>query len=245
MGEAMKEHPVTKIVLKLVLIGLVMLVPWLRAARPSQESTEEETRVEAAILAFQEIAGLADEGIPESLLRSAQGVAVLPGVVKAAYGIGGEYGRGVLLVQDKGVWSNPSFIKLAGGSVGWQIGVQKSDLVLVFKTRQSIDNIAEGKITLGADASVAAGPVGRGAQANTDLDLKAEIYAYSKAKGLFVGLSIKGAALQIDEDANRKFYKDRAITARRLFTQLGLEGPPVAVRLRKILAEYVGSEYRI
>jgi lipid-binding SYLF domain-containing protein len=241
----MKEHPMTKAILKLVLISLVTFTPGLGAARPSPEPPEEESRVEAAILTFQEIANLTDQGIPESLLKKAQGIAIIPGVVKAAYGIGGEYGRGVLLVQDKGVWSNPSFITLAGGSLGWQIGVQKSDLVLVFKTRQSIDNIAEGKITLGADASVAAGPVGRGAQASTDIDLKAEIYAYSKAKGLFVGLSIKGAALQIDGDANRRFYRDPAITASRIFTQFGLEGPPVADRLRKMLAQYVGSEYRI
>lgn len=117
--------------------------------------------------------------------------------------------------------------------------------ILVFKTRKSIANIAEGKITLGGDASVAAGPVGRGAQANTDLDMKAEIYAYSKAKGLFIGISVKGAAIQIDADANKKFYKDPEITARRIFTQPGLEGRPVAETLRKILAEYLSPGYRI
>jgi lipid-binding SYLF domain-containing protein len=229
----------------LLLISLVILVPWLRAACSAQDSSDEERRVEEAILVFREIAGLTDEGIPESILSQAHGIAIIPGVVKAAYGIGGEFGRGVLLVKDKGVWSNPSFVKIAGGSVGWQIGIQRSDLVLVFKTRQSIDNISEGKITLGADANVSAGPVGRGAQANTDLDMKAEIYAYSKSKGLFVGISLKGAAIQIDGDANEKFYRDPTITARRIFTQLGLEGPAVADRLRKILAEYLSSGYKI
>jgi len=232
-------------ILGLALISMAMLAPWLQAARPDQESSEEVKRVEEAILVFQEIAKLADEGIPQSILKDAHGIAIIPGVVKAAYGIGGEYGRGVLLVQDKGEWSNPSFITVAGGSVGWQIGIQKSDLVLVFKTRQSINNIAEGKITLGADASVAAGPVGRGAQANTDLELKAEIYSYSKSKGLFAGISLRGAAIQIDADANEKFYRDSDITARRIFTQPGLEGRPVADRLRKILAEYLSPGYRI
>jgi lipid-binding SYLF domain-containing protein len=241
----MNNNPQKNKRLGLVLIGLVAFVPWLRAAQPAQEPSEEVKRVEEAILVFQEIAGLTDEGIPESILRNAHGIAIIPGVVKAAYGVGGEFGRGVLLIQDKGVWSNPSFIKIAGGSVGWQIGIQRSDLVLVFKTRQSIDNISEGKITLGADASVAAGPVGRGAQANTDLDMKAEIYAYSKSKGLFVGISIKGAAIQIDGDANQKFYKDPEITARRIFSGPGLEGRPVADKLRKILAEYLSSGYRI
>jgi lipid-binding SYLF domain-containing protein len=118
-------------------------------------------------------------------------------------------------------------------------------LVLVFKTRQSVDNIADGKITLGADASVAAGPVGRGAQATTDLELKAEIYAYSKAKGLFVGVSIKGAAIQIDSAANKKFYGDTEITARDILRRAGPEGHPIAERLKKLLAESLRSGYRI
>jgi len=231
--------------LGLVMLSGALLVPCLRAALPAQEAGDEERRVEEAILVFQEIAGLTGEGTPESILGKAQGIAIIPGVVKAAYGVGGEFGRGVLLVQEKGVWSNPSFIKLAGGSLGWQIGIQRSDLVLVFKTKKSIDNIAEGKVTLGADASVAAGPVGRGAQANTDLEMKAEIYAYSKAKGLFIGVSIKGAAIQIDADANRKFYDDPGISAHQIFMQFGLEGPPAAVKLRKILADYLASGYRI
>jgi lipid-binding SYLF domain-containing protein len=227
-----------------VLCGMI-LVPCLRAARPAPEASDEEKRVGEAIQVFQEIAGLKDEGIPESILKEAQGIAIIPGIVKAAYGIGGEFGRGVLLVQENGAWSNPSFIKLAGGSLGWQIGIQRSDLILVFKTKKSIDNIAEGKVTLGADASVAAGPVGRGAQAGTDLELKAEIFAYSKAKGLFVGISLKGAALQIDAEANQRFYGSRAITAHELLSQFGPEGPPAAVQLRKILAEFLSSGYRI
>lgn len=241
MNDIFQKKPI----LAIALFTLVVLVPWLRGARPVQESSEEEKRIEEAILVFQEIAFLANEGIPESILKKAHGIAIIPGVVKAAYGIGGEYGRGVLLVQNTGEWSNPSFITLAGGSLGWQIGIQRSDLVLVFKTRKSVDNIAEGRITLGADASVAAGPVGRGAQAGTDLEMKAEIYAYSKAKGLFIGISVKGAAIQIDADANERFYKDPEITARRIFTQPGLEGPPVADRLRKVLDRFLSSGYRI
>ena len=241
----MKNNPLKNRAPGLALLCGLFLVPCLRASLPAQETNEEERRVEDAILVFQEISGLKDEGIPESILAKAQGIAIIPGVVKAAYGIGGEFGRGVLLVQEKGTWSNPSFIKLAGGSLGWQIGIQRSDLILVFKTKKSIDHIAEGKITMGADAGVAAGPVGRGAQANTDLEMKAEIFAYSKAKGLFIGISVKGAAIQIDADANRKLYGDSDITAHQIFTQFGLEGPPAAVKLRKILAEFLSSGYRI
>jgi lipid-binding SYLF domain-containing protein len=241
----MKKTVRQKIVARPVLLLVAVLLIPLRPAHPASPSSEEERRVEEAIRVFREIAELTDEGIPGSVLRKAYGIAIIPGVVKAAYGIGGEYGRGVLLIQDRGAWSNPSFVILAGGSLGWQIGIQRSDLVLVFKTRQSIDNIAAGKITLGADASVAAGPVGRGAQATTDLELKAEIYAYSKAKGLFVGISIKGAAIQIDAAANGKFYGDSEITARDIFRRPDLEGPPVAERLKKLLAEFLRSGYRI
>jgi lipid-binding SYLF domain-containing protein len=227
-----------------VLLAAVFVVP-LQEVRPASPSTEEVGRVEEAIRVFREIAELTEERIPESILRKAQGIAIIPGVVKAAYGIGGEYGRGVLLIQDGGVWSNPSFIILAGGSLGWQIGIQKSDLILVFKTRQSIENIASGKITLGADASVAAGPVGRGAQATTDLELKAEIFAYSKAKGLFVGISIKGAAIQIDAASNGRFYGDPEITARDIFRRPDIGGHPIAERLKKLLAENLRAGYRI
>ncbi len=227
-----------------VLLAAVLVVP-PQAAPSALPSAEEEGRVEEAIRVFREISELTDEGIPGSILRKAFGIAIIPGVVKAAYGIGGEYGRGVLLIQDDGAWSNPSFVTFAGGSLGWQIGIQKSDLILVFQTRQSIDNIAAGKITLGADASIAAGPVGRGAQATTDLELKAEIYAYSKAKGLFVGISLKGAAIQIDAAANGRFYADPEITARDIFRRSDLEAPRVAERLRRLLAEFLRSGYRI
>jgi lipid-binding SYLF domain-containing protein len=239
-----KTHCHIRIFLVVFVIAAVFLTP-LRAAQSASDSAEEAQRVEEAIRVFREIAELTDEGIPGSIFRKAFGIAIIPGVVKAAYGIGGEYGRGVLLIQDDGAWSNPSFITLAGGSLGWQIGIQKSDLILVFQTRQSIDNIAAGKITLGADASVAAGPVGRGAQATTDLELKAEIFAYSKAKGLFVGISLKGAAIQIDAAANGRFYGDPEITARDIFRRPDLEAPRVAGSLKKLLAEFLRSGYRI
>jgi lipid-binding SYLF domain-containing protein len=227
-----------------LLLAAVLVVP-LQAAQSGPPSTEEEGRVEESIRVFREIAELTEEGIPGSILRTAHGIAIIPGVVKAAYGIGGEYGRGVLLIQESGAWSNPSFVTLAGGSLGWQIGIQKSDLVLVFKTEQSIDNIAEGKITLGADASIAAGPVGRGAQATTDLELKAEIYAYSKAKGLFVGISLKGAAIQIDGQSNRDYYENADISAREIFRDFDLRAPRSAKKLRQILSRFIRREIRL
>ena len=213
----------------------------LRAAPAARETAEEEERVIEAIRVFREIAGLRDEGIPASILKKVQGIAIIPGVIKAAYGIGGEYGKGVLLIKERGSWSDPSFIKLVGGSLGWQVGLQKSDLILVFRTRQSIDNIADGKITLGADAAVAAGPVGRGAQATTDLEMKAEIYAYSIAKGFFIGISLKGAVIQIDTGSNERFYGVAGLSARDIFRRRPPESPPVVERLKALLADYLGS----
>jgi lipid-binding SYLF domain-containing protein len=199
-------------------------------------------RIEKAIQVIKEIVELPkpEEGLPALMLRKCQGLAVFPGVIKAAYGLGGQYGRGIVMIKsDKGDWSHPAFVSLIGGSIGWQIGVQKTDIILVFKTRKSIENIASGKVTLGADVSVAAGPVGRHAEADTDLALEAEIYSYSKSKGLFAGISFKGASIQIDRDANSAFYsRDNIPAGEILHSGEDLKAPGVVEQLKKILAKY-------
>ena len=120
---------------------------------------------------------------------------------------GGRFGKGILVVrQEDGSWANPVFITVAGGSIGWQIGVESIDIILVFKSTRSLEGIMKGKFTLGADASVAAGPVGRQASASTDILLKSEIYSYSRSRGLFAGLAVDGASIQINHDANEAFY---------------------------------------
>ena len=134
------------------------------------------------------------------------------GVIKVGFVVGGQYGRGVLTVRGKGgAWSNPVFITLMSGSVGWQIGAESTDFVLVFKTPRSIEGIMKGKYTLGADAAVAAGPVGRLAKASTDIELKAEIYSYSRSRGLFAGISLEGSSLQVDDKGNAAFYEKENI----------------------------------
>lgn len=200
----------------------------------------EEDRVFKAIEVIEEMVEIPEEGIPEALLNKAYGIAIIPKVIKAAWVVGGRYGKGVLLVRtETGRWGHPCFIRIAGGSVGWQIGVQSVDIILVFKRRKGVDSITEGKITLGADASVAAGPVGRRAEASTDIELEAEIYSYSKSRGLFAGVSIEGAAIQIDEEANAKFYDGDHLNARDiLFGKKRIKSPEVAEKLRKILTEY-------
>ncbi len=142
-------------------------------------------------------------------LHDAAGVAVIPNVVKVGLVIDGRFGRGVVLAhQPDGGWSNPVFLTLAGGGVGWQAGVQSTDVILVFKTRESLDRLLRGKdkVTLGGDVGVAAGPLGRQVEADTDARLKAEIYSYSRSRGLFAGVSLEGAGLLVDHEANEAFY---------------------------------------
>jgi lipid-binding SYLF domain-containing protein len=234
---------------KIVILGTRLCAGWLAVLFLAgigprlvfAQDTETE-RVEASIQALRDIIELPkpEERMPKWLLGKAEGLAIIPGVIKAAYGIGGEYGKGILMLRgEDGRWSDPCFIRLTGGSVGWQIGVQRADIVLVFKSRQSVRNITQGKFTLGADASVSAGPMGRSAEASTDLELKAEIYSYSKSKGLFAGISIRGASLSIDEEANRAFYGREAVSAREILIRREVKAPAVVRKLLDLLAEYV------
>jgi lipid-binding SYLF domain-containing protein len=145
--------------------------------------------------------------IPDALLADAEAVAVFPGVVKVGFVVGGERGHGVVLIRDEGGnWQVPRFMTITAGSVGWQVGASATDVILVFKTRKSVDNLLKGKFKIGADIAAAAGPVGRRAEAATDGQLQAEIYSYSRSRGLFAGASIDGAVIQVDADAERSYY---------------------------------------
>jgi lipid-binding SYLF domain-containing protein len=186
--------------------GLLALAVAAGALRAQEE---EVATVESATEVLQALAGVHLKAIPPALLHDAKGVAILPNVVKAGFVVGGRFGRGVLLVRGpEGCWGNPYFITLAGGGIGGQVGIQSTDLVLVFKTSNSLDRVlkGKGKLTLGADVGVAAGPVGRQAEAGTDAQLKAEIYSYSRSRGLFAGVSLEGAGLVVDHDAAAAFY---------------------------------------
>ena len=206
--------------------------------------TSELEKVNDAIEVIQEMVEIPEDGIPEALLSKAYGIAIIPNVIKAAWMVGGRYGKGVLLVRDeRSQWGNPCFIRIAGGSVGWQIGIQSADIILVFKRKKSIESITEGKITLGADAAVAAGPVGRRAEVSTDIELEAEIFSYSKSRGLFAGVSIEGSAIQIDEDANSSFYTRDYLSAQDiLFGGKKLSVPAVAKKLKQILTDYTSTK---
>ncbi len=189
----------------LVATGLMLTL----IAAPLHAAGRELATVESAGEVVHAFADIPLKGIPPAMLQDATGVAVIPDVVKAGLVLGGRFGRGVVLVrQPDGSWSHPVFVTLAGGGIGLQAGIQSTDVVLVFKTRHGLDNIlnGKGKLTLGGDASIAAGPVGRSAEASTDAHFKAEIYSYSRSRGLFAGLSLEGARLTVDHDANAVFY---------------------------------------
>ncbi len=161
-----------------------------------------------------------DQRMPDALLARAYGIAVIPDVTKVAFIFGGRHGNGVLVVRDKltSPWSNPSFVALTGGSWGFQAGAQSSDIILVFTTKTGIEGIAGGKLTLGADASVATGPVGRQGSAATDMSFNAEIYSYARTRGLFGGIAVDGSVISIDKSANAALYGKSGVTATEIFS---------------------------
>jgi len=176
-------------------------------AGPAFAGPQEEARARNAVRVLNEIQAIPESGIPDKLLDEARAIIVIPDTVKAGLVIGGRRGHGLLSVRTAdGTWSNPAFVKLTGGSIGLQAGVQSSDVVLVFRNERSLESIVNGKFTLGADAGVAAGPVGRNAAALTDGQLKAEIWSWSRARGLFAGVALDGAVLSIDDEANVAVY---------------------------------------
>lgn len=172
---------------------------------------KEEAKLIEATAVLNDLRAQRDTRIPEWLLQRAYGVAVVPDVLKAALFLGARRGSGVLTVRDsRGRFSSPIFINLTGGSFGAQFGAQETDIVLVFTTRSGTEGIEDGKLTLGVGASVAAGPVGR--QAEAAAGVNAEVYAYSRARGLFAGIALDGTALSIDTKGNRAFYGKRDVT---------------------------------
>jgi SH3 domain-containing YSC84-like protein 1 len=186
---------------------LLVLALFAFSPSPLAAQTREAATVEDAEQVLREIMAIPARQIPASLLADAQGIAIVPDVLKGGFVLGVRHGRGVVLVRDaNGGWQPPAFVSLTGGSIGWQAGLQATDVILVFKTRKSVQGLLGGKFTLGADAAVAAGPVGRQAAAATDTALRAEILSYSRSRGLFVGVSLDGSALRIDPVAGGTYY---------------------------------------
>jgi lipid-binding SYLF domain-containing protein len=188
------------------LLGVSLLLLASPTARLHARNQELKT-VESATAVIHALADIPLKGIPHALMHEAAGVAIFPHVLKAGLVVDERFGHGVILVHEPdGRWSNPVFVSLEGVGVGGQAGIESTELVLVFKTRKSLERALHGKLTLGGDISIAAGPLGREAEAATDRWLKAEIYSYSRSRGLFAGVSLEGAGLRVDARANERFY---------------------------------------
>ena len=222
--------------LKTPIFSIALALTAVLICTPASAESSLDRRFDAATEVIEQMSEMPEKGIPPNLLSSAYAVAVIPNVIKAGFLLGGSYGKGVLVVrQADGHWSNPAFISLGAGSIGWQIGAQSTDIVLVFKNRRGVDNIANGKLTLGGDANIAAGPVGRHTSAATDVQLKAEIYSYARNRGLFAGVSIQGAWLRMDNKANFSYYESGQGTADKILGDSHMPTPAHARRFVETL----------
>jgi lipid-binding SYLF domain-containing protein len=195
--------------------------------------------VEEAGHVLSEIQQMPDQSIPEDLMRSCQAICIFPNTISAGFIFGGKYGQGIIMVRDEktGQWSPPAAFTMAGGSFGWQIGVQGTDFVLLIMNRRSVDGILDGKFKLGADASVAAGPVGRAAEASTDIQMKGGILSYSRSRGLFAGVKLEGAVIAQEWDGNAALY-GKSFSARQILLEEMAKMPKSAESLLAILNKY-------
>jgi len=193
-----------KSLLALTAITLLAFSP--APAVTADKDDDHAERAQKAAEVLNEIMGTPDKGVPDYLLERAKAIAVFPHVVKGALGIGGSFGKGLIIARKGRGWGTPSYVDISGGSVGFQIGVSATDVILVFTDEGGVKALLEGKVKLGADAAVVAGPVGRTAEAGTDIQLKSGIYSYSRSKGLFAGIALDGAVVTINDSANHKVY---------------------------------------
>ncbi|HTC39175.1 MAG TPA: lipid-binding SYLF domain-containing protein, partial [Steroidobacteraceae bacterium] len=227
-------------------VALVAAIFAATLVNVAQSSAREEGRLLTATEVLEEVKAMPDVRLPDTLLAHAYGIAVIPDVTKIAFIFGGRHGNGVLAVRDKltSPWSNPVFVSLTGGSWGLQAGAQSSDIILVFTTKTGVEGIAGGKLTLGADASVATGPVGRQGSAATDMNFNAEIYSYARTRGLFGGIALDGSVISIDRKANASFYHKSGVTASEIFSGQAPAPPDTAQRFLERLAQATGTAIR-
>ena len=230
--------PVQKVYARLTVLLIAVLTCFAAVAAERQEA-----RLLTSTQVLEELQQMPEQNIPGWLLERAHAVAVVPNVIKVGLGIGGRRGKGVLVVRkDSGGWSNPVFVNLTGGSFGFQVGVQSTDIVLVFTSRHSIEGIVGGKVTLGADASVAAGPVGRQSSAATDVGLSAQVYSYSRASGLFAGVALDGSAVTIDHRSNELFYRRPGVLASEIIRSDAPAAPAPADNFIAAIQQSVGGQ---
>jgi lipid-binding SYLF domain-containing protein len=190
----------------LLLALIVLLCSFSLAADEPEKESKASDRVQAAADVLDEIQSAPDSGIPQEVLGAAECVAVVPSLLKGGFIVGAKFGRGLASCRTKKGWSAPAFFSVTGGSFGFQIGGQAVDLVMLIMNNDGMKNLLSSKFALGADASVAAGPVGRHAEGNTDWKMRAQVLTYSRARGVFAGVSLNGAVVKQDKDSTREFY---------------------------------------
>ena len=218
------------------LLGSVIVAPVYADESTQEPKDKEAERLEEARVAFLDLRNMSDAEIPQPLLDKCKCLAVFPSVVKGALGWGGRHGKGVMTCRnEQGVWGPPIFVTLTGGSFGLQIGIEKAEVVLFFMNDRGARSLVESQFTLGGKGSVAAGPVGRTAEADTDIKLNAEVYSYARTKGLFAGLSLEGAKLGPDKDATNRFYGEPVDPKAVLFEQKTPASPPSAQKFLAVL----------
>ncbi|MEO7961003.1 MAG: lipid-binding SYLF domain-containing protein [Ginsengibacter sp.] len=214
----------------------ILAVGMFAYANPVLSQEKQEEKIEASVNVLQDF-GKMKESIPAEMLKVTEGIIIVPKLINAGFVVGGKRGKGIAMVKlEDGSWSNPAFVTITGGSLGLQAGVQSTDLVLIFKSRETLENIGKGSFTLGGDISVAAGPVGRSSSASTDYKLEAEVYSYSRSKGLFAGISLGGSAIDIDQKSNEAFYGSE-LSAATLFADSDKSNTP---EIQKLKAELNG-----
>lgn len=207
-----------------VLLAMTALAPM-----QAQADDKADRRLQQSQRVFEAFSDLTEQTIPTWLLERAYGIVVVPSVVKVALTLGGRGGKGVMAVRNPdGTWSPPAFVTLGGVNVGFQFGVQSTDVILVLMSRESVEGIAGGKVTLGADASVAAGPLGRSSAAATDATLSAQVLSYSRSSGLFAGVALDGTVIAIDKRANESFYGISDVLASQILAGKVASVPPLA-----------------
>jgi lipid-binding SYLF domain-containing protein len=222
--------------MKLIMIAALAVAPLLAVDKESVKRLDESAAV------FSEVMAAPDKGIPQEMLENAHCIVIVPGLKTAAFVFGGKYGKGYLSCRNKGAsgWSAPATIRIEGGSVGFQIGGSQTDLIMLVMNERGADKLLSSKFTLGAEGSVAAGPVGRTATAQTDAQMHAEILSWSRSQGLFAGLALEGATLRQDQNDNVKLY-GRRLENREIVTS-GMAAPKAAAKLLNLLNKYSASE---
>lgn len=222
-----------------VCLGLVCLMGWMPVASAETMKVKATQKVEDAGDVMHAIMNSPDKSIPKDLLRKSAGVAIFPGVIKGGFFIGGKYGRGILMRHNPktGHWSPPAFYSIAAASYGLQFGGQSTDLVLVIMNRRGMKSLIKSEFTLGGDASVAAGPIGRKAQANVDLELKSAIYSYSRSRGAFIGISLEGSKLNSLSKYDKGFY-GKTLTPKEIIFKGKARAPKSALSLMANMRRY-------